>query len=86
MLKPGGHTAMVSLTLRGTALCADSPLPAGTLRQLAHWATKVGSIVINDQELTADQLNQLATQSEQSGQPISFREFPEPSRPRNHRH
>jgi hypothetical protein len=31
-------------------------------------------------------LNQLATQSEQSGQPISFREFPEPSRPRNHRH
>lgn len=86
MWKPGAHTAMVNLTLRGTALYTRDPLPASMLRQLAVWASKLGSIVINGQSLTAEQLNQLALQSEQSGQPISFGEFPEPTRPRRHKH
>lgn len=86
MLKPGAHTAMVNLTLRGTALYTRDPLSAGVLRQLAHWASKLGFIIINGQSLTAEQLNQLALQSEQSGQPISFREFPEPSHRRRHKH
>lgn len=61
---------MAKLTLRGTVLYAHDDLNAATLRQLARWAEKFGSITINDRELTADELEHLARQSEGTGELI----------------
>jgi len=55
-------------------LCACECLDAATLRQLARMAAKIGSIVINGLVVTAPELEQLAQQSEGSGEPICFPE------------
>jgi hypothetical protein len=55
------------MILKGSTLCVQGTLTAATLHLLARWARKLGSITINDQELTADALENLAQQSEHSG-------------------
>lgn len=63
---------MEKLALKGAMLCAHECLSAATLHRLAQWARKFDSIIINGQELTADELEHLAGQSERSGEPICF--------------
>ena len=63
---------MTALILRGSALYVQGNVTAATLHVLARWARRFGSITINDQELTADTLDDLAWQSECSGEPIRF--------------
>jgi len=63
---------MAKMTLKGTMLCAHECLPAATLRRLAQWARKLDFIIINGQELTADELEHLAQESEHTGEPICF--------------
>ena len=68
---------MAKLILKGTMLCTRDYLDAATLHRLARWARKLESIIINGRELTADELEHLATQSERSGEPICFPEVPD---------
>jgi len=68
---------MAKLTLKGTMLCADECLNAATLQRLSHLARKLGPIIINGQELTANELEHLARQSERSREPICFPDFPD---------
>lgn len=65
---------MASMTLKDTMLCAHECLDATTLHRLAQIASKLGSIIINGQELTATDLERLARQSEDSGELICFPE------------
>ncbi len=63
---------MAKLTLKGTMLCAHECLPAATLHRLAQLARKLDFIIINGQELTASELENMARRSEDSGEPICF--------------
>jgi ferredoxin-thioredoxin reductase catalytic subunit len=63
---------MAKMTLKGTRLCAYECLPAATLHQLAQLARKLDFIIINGQELTADELEHLAKESERTGEPLCF--------------
>lgn len=68
---------MAMLTLKGSTLNVDGTLTAATLYLLARWAHKLGSIRINNQELTAEALEELARQSEQAGEPIRLEPAPD---------
>jgi hypothetical protein len=61
------------LTLKGSILCVQGALTATALHLLAGWARKLGSITINDQELTAEDLEDMARQSECAGEPLWFK-------------
>jgi HD superfamily phosphohydrolase len=63
---------MAKMTLKDTMLCAHECLDAATLHRLAQFARKLGSIIINGQELTADKVDYLARESERTGEPICF--------------
>ena len=68
---------MEKLALKGAMLCAHECLSAATLHRLAQWARKLDFIIINGQELTADELEHLAQESERSGEPVCFPDVPE---------
>lgn len=65
---------MARMILKDTMLCAHECLDAATLHRLAQMASKLGSIIINGQELTATELEHLARESERTGESICFPE------------
>jgi hypothetical protein len=68
---------MAKMILKGTRLYAREYVDAATLHRLARWARKLESVIINGRELTADELEHLARQSERSGEPVYFPEVPD---------